>query len=122
MCVEADVGSWTEVYIDVLESWIHLDVCQQVYDMPMLYQSKHEIKQVLAYSPNEIVDVTPRYKLHETEDGLKPENVKFQSWVRTDLAIRRKHMRKTKPDDIQETIMNKFSREKQLLKSYLNYS
>jgi len=59
----------------------------------------------LAYSANEIVDVTFRYKLSMNKDYLKKDNVKYSSWIKNELAIRRKQMRKLKPEDMQETIM-----------------
>jgi peptide-N4-(N-acetyl-beta-glucosaminyl)asparagine amidase len=54
---------WTEVYIDKLQKWVHVDVCELIYDTPFIYEKgwKSQITYIFAFSPDEVVDVTERY-------------------------------------------------------------
>lgn len=54
---------WTEVYSDAQKRWIHIDPSENVLDVPLMYQSgwKRKIDYVIAFSLDDIQDVTWRY-------------------------------------------------------------
>jgi len=50
---------WTEVYLNEYKRWIHLDALEpQLIDSPLVYEDRFEINCVLAFSAEEVVDVT----------------------------------------------------------------
>ncbi|XP_017074871.1 peptide-N(4)-(N-acetyl-beta-glucosaminyl)asparagine amidase isoform X2 [Drosophila eugracilis] len=54
---------WTEVYSEAQVRWLHVDPSENVVDSPLMYQHgwKRHIDYVLAYSHDDIQDVTWRY-------------------------------------------------------------
>ncbi|XP_017045655.1 peptide-N(4)-(N-acetyl-beta-glucosaminyl)asparagine amidase isoform X2 [Drosophila ficusphila] len=54
---------WSEVYSDAQMRWLHVDPSENVVDSPLMYQHgwKRHIDYVLAYSRDDIQDVTWRY-------------------------------------------------------------
>ncbi|KAH8390257.1 hypothetical protein KR200_010687 [Drosophila serrata] len=54
---------WTEVYSDAQMRWLHVDPSDNVVDSPLMYQHgwKRSIDYILAYSRDDVQDVTWRY-------------------------------------------------------------
>ncbi|XP_039499821.1 peptide-N(4)-(N-acetyl-beta-glucosaminyl)asparagine amidase isoform X2 [Drosophila santomea] len=54
---------WTEVYSEAQMRWLHVDPSENVVDSPLMYQHgwKRHIDYILAYSRDDIQDVTWRY-------------------------------------------------------------
>ncbi|KAH8338779.1 hypothetical protein KR074_010073 [Drosophila pseudoananassae] len=54
---------WTEVYSEAQNRWLHVDPSENVVDSPLMYQHgwKRNIDYVLAYSRDDVQDVTWRY-------------------------------------------------------------
>ncbi|KAH8372774.1 hypothetical protein KR009_004684 [Drosophila setifemur] len=54
---------WTEVYSETQKRWLHVDPSENVVDSPLMYQHgwKRNIDYVLAYSRDDVQDVTWRY-------------------------------------------------------------
>eukprot|EP01130_Rhizamoeba_saxonica_P003358 TRINITY_DN1422_c0_g1_i4.p1 TRINITY_DN1422_c0_g1~~TRINITY_DN1422_c0_g1_i4.p1 ORF type:complete len:850 (+),score=133.76 TRINITY_DN1422_c0_g1_i4:302-2551(+) len=54
---------WTEVYSHYKQKWIHCDSCEGAYNTPMMYEAGwgKKLSYVLAFSAEEVVDVTKRY-------------------------------------------------------------
>lgn len=82
---------WTEVYSSALRRWLHADPCENVCDEPLLYESGwgKKISYIIAYSPDDLQDVTWRYTAHPS-DVLSRRAACRETWlVRTIMELRR---------------------------------
>ncbi|VEN59222.1 unnamed protein product [Callosobruchus maculatus] len=63
LVVEENDHVWTEVYSITQKRWLHCDSCENICDTPLIYESgwNKKISYVIAYSAEEVQDVTWRY-------------------------------------------------------------
>ncbi|KAI9303622.1 hypothetical protein BJ944DRAFT_165103, partial [Cunninghamella echinulata] len=67
---------WTEIYSTFQNKWIHCDSCEEAFDRPLVYSVgwNKKISYCIAYSTNEVVDVTRRY-VRDWKEVLKRRNL-----------------------------------------------
>ena len=79
---------WTEVYSPSLKRWLHCDSCENRMDAPLLYESGwgKKLNYVIAFSRDEVVDVTRRYtnKLNEV---MGRRNLVAEPWLKSLITV-----------------------------------
>ncbi|KAH8277886.1 hypothetical protein KR018_009644 [Drosophila ironensis] len=88
---------WTEVYSESQKRWLHVDPSENVIDSPLMYQHgwKRTIDYVLAYSRDDIQDVTWRYTNNHRQILLLRKLCSEEELVTTLSKIRTKRRQNT---------------------------
>ncbi|XP_076611478.1 peptide-N(4)-(N-acetyl-beta-glucosaminyl)asparagine amidase [Chaetodon auriga] len=73
---------WTEIYSVSQRRWLHCDSCENVCDKPLLYEVGwgKKLAYVLAFSKDQVVDVTWRYSCKHPEVLLRRTRVQ-EAWL-----------------------------------------
>lgn len=87
---------WTEVYSESQLRWLHVDPSENVVDSPLMYQHgwKREIDYVIAYSKDNIQDVTWRYTSNHQEVMKLRKRCSEKDLINTLVALRQKRQAK----------------------------
>ncbi|XP_055389982.1 peptide-N(4)-(N-acetyl-beta-glucosaminyl)asparagine amidase [Condylostylus longicornis] len=83
---------WTEVYSFAQKRWIHIDPSDNVLDAPLMYQHgwKRKIDYVLAYSRDDIQDVTWRYTNNHKDILKLRRNCREDELLEAIMLLRKK--------------------------------
>ncbi|MEE6509773.1 hypothetical protein FKM82_027779, partial [Ascaphus truei] len=97
---------WTEVFSSSQNKWLHCDPCENACDKPLLYEVGwgKKLSYIIAFSKDEVVDVTWRYSCKHGEVISRRTEVR-ESWLRETIA----GLNKTRQQSLQE------QRKKELL-------
>lgn len=81
---------WTEVYIEEWQRWAHCDACEPLFDKPLTYEKGwgKQLTYVVAFSNQEIVDVTRRYVIDPFMNKMRRNNVN-EKWLAGLIQTRR---------------------------------
>ena len=104
---------WTEVYSEDQERWIHCDPCENSWDSPLLYSEGwgKKLTYVVAFSKEEIVDVTCRYT--RQWDQCKARRTKCpELWLSEMIASMRMSRLSSFPRARQELLEQRAARER----------
>jgi hypothetical protein len=111
---------WTEVYSEHKQRWVHCDACENKYDTPLLYEVGwgKKLSYVIAFSAEEVVDVTRRYTRKWQEVRTRRNEVS-EEWLSTNLE----HLNETKLRQISNTerrafVLRRRLQEQKELESY----
>lgn len=83
---------WTEVYSTLQNRWIHVDPSDNVVDAPLIYEHgwKKVIRYILAFSKDDVQDVTWRYTNQHQLVLRKRDKSTEKELLETILALRKK--------------------------------
>lgn len=90
---------WTEVFSQSQNRWLHADSCENKMDQPLLYESGwgKKLTYVIAFSKDEIVDVTWRYTSNP-KDVLKRRRDCREAWLVSTILEINKQRQAAFPD------------------------
>ena len=96
---------WTEVYSDAQGRWLHCDPCENTCDKPLTYEAGwgKKLTYVMAFSKDEIQDVTWRYSAQHEAVRARRKEVS-ESWLLLTMSRMRERFWASLPPPRREAI------------------
>lgn len=84
---------WTEVWIEDLGRWVHMDSCENSFDQPLLYEDGwgKKLTYCVSVSNIEVVDVTKRYVIDPYFNKIRRTLVN-EDWLDSHLKMKREQL------------------------------
>ncbi|KAE8010048.1 hypothetical protein FH972_006446 [Carpinus fangiana] len=112
---------WTECFSQVLGRWMHLDPCEGVYDIPLLYEKgwSKKLNYAIAIAKDGVCDVTKRYtrKWHEV---LSRRNITTEPAVSAVLTTITQECRRGFTSQVLSELDDRDKKEKEVLERDLH--
>ncbi|XP_006006863.1 peptide-N(4)-(N-acetyl-beta-glucosaminyl)asparagine amidase isoform X1 [Latimeria chalumnae] len=99
---------WTEVYLTSQQRWVHCDPCENTCDKPLLYEIGwgKKLSYVVAFSKDEVVDVSWRYSCKHEELLSRRTEVR-EEWLRETLNGLNNLRQHPLPEDRKKELLNR---------------
>ncbi|XP_063778307.1 peptide-N(4)-(N-acetyl-beta-glucosaminyl)asparagine amidase [Pseudophryne corroboree] len=99
---------WTEVFSSSQNRWLHCDPCENAYDKPLLYEVGwgKKLSYIIAFSKDEVVDVTWRYSCKHEEIISRRKEVR-ESWLRETIAGLNKTRQQSLPEQRKKELLGR---------------
>eukprot|EP01105_Mastigella_eilhardi_P019102 TRINITY_DN4478_c0_g1_i1.p1 TRINITY_DN4478_c0_g1~~TRINITY_DN4478_c0_g1_i1.p1 ORF type:complete len:665 (-),score=98.05 TRINITY_DN4478_c0_g1_i1:388-2091(-) len=97
---------WVEVFSESKQRWIHLDCCENACDRPLLYERGwgKKLSYVLAFSVDEVIDVTRRYT-EKYDEVLTRRNLVSEEWLAQFIANANREKLAAMPPNRREMVL-----------------
>ena len=108
---------WTEVFIPEWNRWVHCDSCEPLFDKPLTYEKGwgKQLTYCIAFSNQEIVDVTRRYVIDPMLNKMRRKLVN-EKWLAEFTATRREMLWDMQGPHISSALRERYlNEEKELL-------
>lgn len=94
---------WTEVYSIRQKRWLHCDPCEAALDTPLMYEKGwgKKLSYVIAFSLEEVQDVTWRYSSQHQEICSRRKTISEQELIDKILSLTRKRLSSLPPERTQ---------------------
>ncbi|XP_018425568.1 PREDICTED: peptide-N(4)-(N-acetyl-beta-glucosaminyl)asparagine amidase [Nanorana parkeri] len=99
---------WTEVFSTSQNKWLHCDPCENACDKPLLYEVGwgKKLSYIIAFSKDEVVDVTWRYSCKHEEVLLRRKEVR-ESWLRETITALNKTRQQSLPEHRKKELLGR---------------
>ncbi|KAM3928066.1 peptide-N(4)-(N-acetyl-beta-glucosaminyl)asparagine amidase [Leptodactylus fuscus] len=99
---------WTEVFSSSQNRWLHCDPCENALDKPLLYEIGwgKKLSYIIAFSKDEVVDVTWRYSCKHEEVISRRKDVR-ESWLRETIAGLNKTRQQSLPEQRKKELLGR---------------
>ncbi|KAM8967690.1 peptide-N(4)-(N-acetyl-beta-glucosaminyl)asparagine amidase [Pelodytes ibericus] len=99
---------WTEVFSSSQNRWLHCDPCENACDKPLLYEVGwgKKLSYIIAFSKDEIVDVTWRYSCKH-EDVISRRTEVRENWLRETISSLNKTRQQQLPENRKKELLGR---------------
>ncbi|XP_044150427.1 peptide-N(4)-(N-acetyl-beta-glucosaminyl)asparagine amidase [Bufo gargarizans] len=99
---------WTEVFSSSQNRWLHCDPCENACDKPLLYEVGwgKKLSYIIAFSKDEVVDVTWRYSCKHEEVISRRKDVR-ENWLRETIAGLNKTRQQALPEQRKKELLGR---------------
>ncbi|CAN2389743.1 domain present in PNGases and other hypothetical proteins [Pristimantis euphronides] len=99
---------WTEVFSSSQNRWLHCDPCENACDKPLLYEVGwgKKLSYIIAFSKDEVVDVTWRYSCKHEEVISRRKEVR-ENWLRETIAGLNKTRQQSLPEPRKKELLGR---------------